>query len=230
MPLATLITHSCCLAGTPSSSQTGRLPDQSWCTSTTKTKCVGRRRSALQPPYEPWCPIYSQIKVLDTHKIVAAAGPQADCVAFVEYIQKNIALYEFRTGLKLSTAAAASYVRMQLAEALRKNPYQVNLLIAGWDEAAGPSLHFMDHLASSDKLNFAAHGYAGYFLLSTMDRYWRAGMSEEAGIALAKKCIAELGIRFLLNQPRFTIKIVTADGVKLVDLDAPVASGPPAAV
>lgn len=151
---------------------------------------------------------------------------QADCVSFVEYIQKNIALYSFRTGLKLSTSAAASYVRMQLAEALRKNPYQVNLLIAGWDDASGPSLHFMDYLASSDKLNFAAHGYAGYFLLSTMDRYWKPGMSEAEGLALVQKCIAELGTRFLLNQPRFTVKIVTKDGIRLVEVPA---GGAPAA-
>ena len=155
--------------------------------------------------------------------MIAAAGPQADCVSFVEYIQKNIALYEFRTGLKLSTAASASYIRTQLAEALRKNPYQVNLLIAGWDEGSGSSLHFMDYLASSDKLNFAAHGYAGYFLLSTMDRYWKAGMSEEEGIALVKKCISELGTRFMLNQPNFTVKIVSKGGIKLVDV-APLAS------
>lgn len=203
---------------TPSLSPTVRPPDQSWCTSTTRTRCAILSHGLSPHPRER--SRAPQIKALDAHKIVAAAGPQADCVAFVEYIQKNIALYGFRTGLELSTAAAASYTRTQLAEALRKNPYQVNLLIAGWDEGAGPSIHFMDYLASSDKLNFAAHGYAGYFLLSTMDRYWKPGMSEQAGLDLVRKCIAELRTRFLLNQPHFTVKVVTKDGIKLVDLGA----------
>ncbi len=39
-----------------------------------------------------------QIKDLDSHKMIAAAGPQADTVRFVEYIQRNIALHSFRTG------------------------------------------------------------------------------------------------------------------------------------
>jgi hypothetical protein len=78
---------------------------------------------------------------------VAAAGPQSDTVRFVEYIQRNIALNEFRTGLKMSVAAAAAYVRTELAAALRKAPYQANLLIGGCD-ASGPSLVFMDYLAS----------------------------------------------------------------------------------
>jgi hypothetical protein len=51
----------------------------------------------------------------------------------------------------------------------------------------------MDYLASSDKLPFAAHGYAGYFLLATMDRHWKTGLSEAEGIKLAKLCVKELG-------------------------------------
>jgi hypothetical protein len=33
----------------------------------------------------------------------------------------------------MSTHAVTSYVRTQLHEALRKNPYQVNLLVGGFD-------------------------------------------------------------------------------------------------
>ena len=54
-------------------------------------------------------------------RIVAAAGPQADCVQFVEYVQRNVALNEFRTGLKASTKSAACYVRSELSTALRRS-------------------------------------------------------------------------------------------------------------
>lgn len=149
---------------------------------------------------------------------MAAAGPQADCATFVEYIQKNIALYEFRNNLRLSTRAAASYVRSELAYALRNNPYQVNLLLAGWDAADGASLYFMDYLGSSTPTNFSAHGYAGYFLLSTMDRYWRPGMDVEAAKELARKCIKELQTRFIMNQPSFKLKVADQDGVRELEL------------
>lgn len=159
-----------------------------------------------------------QIRKLDSHKVAAAAGPQADCVQFVEYIQRNMALNEFRTGLKASTAAATSYVRNQLAHALRSNPYQVNLLIGGWDKDVGASLYFMDYLAAASKVNFGAHGYAAYFVLSTMDRHWKAGMSVDEALELARKCVAELATRFIIHQPKFTVKIADKDGVREVAL------------
>jgi 20S proteasome subunit beta 4 len=180
---------------------------------------------ALEISANPSCPsvLYArpppaQIRPLDSHKMVAAAGPQADCVQFVEYIQKNVALYEFRSNLKLSTRAAVSYIRSELAYALRSSPYQVNMLIGGWDKAEGPSLHFMDYLASSTPASYSAQGYAGYFILSTMDRHWKAGMSLEEGKELARRCIKELQTRFLLSQPAFVVKVADANGVRLESL------------
>ena len=70
---------------------------------------------------------------LDSHKLMALSGPKGDCVYFGEYIQANMKLYELRNGSKLSTAAAANFTRNNLAEALRKGPYQVNILLAGYD-------------------------------------------------------------------------------------------------
>ena len=61
---------------------------------------------------------------LDSHKLMAMSGPKGDCVYFGEYIQANMKLYELRNGMKLSTHAASSYTRNQLAESLRKGPYR----------------------------------------------------------------------------------------------------------
>ncbi len=173
----------------------------------------------LLPPPTP-----AQIRAIDSHKLIAAAGPPADCVQFVEYIQRNVALNEFRTNLKSSTNAVASYTRSQLATALRKNPYQVNLLLAGYDgegadgTGAGPSLHYIDYLGSSQPMNFAAHGYASYFIFSTMDRHWRKGMNLEEALALVRMCIAELSTRFIMHQPVFKVKVADKDGVREVKL------------
>ncbi len=188
-----------------------------------------------------------KIRVLDSHKLVASAGPQADCVQFVEYVQRNVALNEFRSGLKMSTHAVTSYVRTQLHEALRKNPYQVNLLVGGFDgvpnadgivsssstvqvnpnssaasssasSALGsPSLYFIDYLGSSQKMNFAAHGYASYFIFSTMDCHWRPNMNLEQALVLVRKCIQELKTRFLVNQPNWKIKIADANGTRDIE-------------
>ena len=51
----------------------------------------------------------------------------------------------------------------------------VNMLIAGHDETDGPSLYFMDYLASLQEVPYAAHGYGAYFTLSVLDRYYKRG-------------------------------------------------------
>lgn len=48
--------------------------------------------------------------------------------------------------------------------------------MAGYDKEKGAELYFMDYLASSVKVPFAAHGYGGYLSLSIMDRYHKPGM------------------------------------------------------
>lgn len=40
-----------------------------------------------------------------------------------------------------------------------QSPYQCNLLVAGWDENVGPSLYWMDYLATLSKVNTGGTGY-----------------------------------------------------------------------
>eukprot|EP00695_Tsukubamonas_globosa_P003268 TRINITY_DN543_c0_g1_i3.p1 TRINITY_DN543_c0_g1~~TRINITY_DN543_c0_g1_i3.p1 ORF type:complete len:159 (+),score=47.43 TRINITY_DN543_c0_g1_i3:67-543(+) len=122
-----------------------------------------------------------KIMKLDSHKLLAAGGENGDRVQFCEYIQKNLSLYRYRTGRALGTNAAAHYLRGELARFLRESPYQVNLLMAGHDEEDGPSLYFIDYMASMHKMKMAAHGYGSYFSLSILDRQWRKGMPSTKG-------------------------------------------------
>uniref|UniRef100_A0A7S1CP82 Proteasome subunit beta n=1 Tax=Bicosoecida sp. CB-2014 TaxID=1486930 RepID=A0A7S1CP82_9STRA len=159
---------------------------------------------------------HDEDKIVHLSKSVmaAAAGEHGDRIQFTEYVQKNIALHELRTDMTLDTHSAAHYTRRELATALRKNPYNVNLLLAGWDADAGASLYFLDYMSSMQKMNFAAHGYAGYFCYSLLDRHWKAGMSLEEATALMGKCVTELRTRFMLHQPKFVLKVVDKDGIR----------------
>jgi 20S proteasome subunit beta 4 len=93
-------------------------------------------------------------------------------------------------------------------------------MVAGVEPATGvPHLYWIDHLSSMCKLDFAAHGYASYFCMSTMDRYWKEGMTFEEVKALMQKCLDELKVRFLANLPVFTFKLITKDGIKTITLE-----------
>ncbi|KAL3686943.1 hypothetical protein R1sor_013252 [Riccia sorocarpa] len=155
-----------------------------------------------------------KIMLLDSHKLLGTIGENGDRVQFSEYIQKNILLYQFRNGIPLSTAAAANFTCGELAHALRKNPYYVNMMIAGYDPEEGPSLYYLDYIATLHKVKSGALGYGAYFVLSLMDKYYSKNMSLDAALDLVDKCIAELKTRLMGAPPNFVIKIVDENGAR----------------
>ncbi|WJX55030.1 Proteasome subunit beta type-2-A [Trifolium repens] len=78
---------------------------------------------------------------------------------------------------------------------LGKNPYSVNILLAGYDKETGPSLYYIDYIATLHKLEKGAFGYGSYFSLSMMDRHYHSGMSVKQAIDLVDKCIMEIRSR-----------------------------------
>ena len=160
-----------------------------------------------------------KILSLNTNKVLAAAGEQTDRYQFCNYIQKNLELQAFRTGHELSVEASAQYMRTELAQALRRAPYQVNCLIGGFDHKDGHAkLFWMDYFGTLQQVTKGAHGYAGYFVNSVLDNNYHKDMTLEDGIAALKKCIVELKTRFIINQPNFIAKIVTKEGIKVISL------------
>lgn len=99
---------------------------------------------------------------------MAIGGEQSDVLTFGDYIQKNLAFMEYKNGYKLSIEDTANFVRNELAEAIRKGPYMVNCLLAGF-EGDEPRLYWLDYLGSVVEVRKAAHGYAEFLTSSVMD-------------------------------------------------------------
>ena len=173
---------------------------------------------------------HDKILQLDEMKMMGASGTMADNEKFGEFIQKNMKLYSLNNDLNLSTSAAANFMRNELAVALRKGPFQTNLLLGGMDKVDAtkedseyvPSLYWMDYLAAMTKVNFGSQGHCSNFLLAVFDREYPVNntesLSEEAGIALVKKCIDVLHTRFLPSQPNFIVKILDKNGMRTIQL------------
>lgn len=105
-----------------------------------------------------------------------------------------------------------------------QTPYHVNLLLAGYDDADGPGLFYMDYLSSLAKAPFAAHGYGAFLTLSILDRYYKPGphlcrssspstlslklffgvilflfcadLTREEAVDLLRKCVEEVSLSF----------------------------------
>ena len=132
-------------------------------------------------------------------------------------MSKNINLYELaNAGTKLSTHAQANFARGEMAAALRKGPFQVNVLLAGYDEKSGESLYCLDYMGTLHKVKHGAQGHAQYFCSSIYDKDWEENLTEEEALTIIEKCIKEVHTRFMIHQPNFIIKKVDKDGVKVI--------------
>ncbi|XP_072388842.1 proteasome subunit beta type-2-like [Diabrotica undecimpunctata] len=157
----------------------------------------------------------SKLHKLSNKLVMAVSGESGDTTQFAEYIAKNIQLYKMRNTYELSPQEAAAFTRRNLADALRsRSAYHVNLLLAGYDDKEGPQLYYMDYLASIASVDYAAHGYGGFFSLSIMDRNYRKNLSKEEGYELLKKCVKEVQKRLIINLPNFKVQCVDKNGIQ----------------
>jgi len=158
---------------------------------------------------------HDKMVTLSDSILMAVCGEAGDSIQFPEYIAKNVQLYKMRNGYELSPHAAANFTRRNMAEALRSSKSKmVNLLMAGYDKDDGPSLFFLDHLASMNKMPFAIHGYGSLFAMSIMDKYYRPDLDFEGTKDLLMKCINEVQKRFIVNLGTFRVRIVDKDGIQ----------------
>lgn len=149
-------------------------------------------------------------------------------VQFAEYVQANVQLYSMRNDDDLSPAATSSFVRTELAKALRsRKPYNVNLLLGGYDTKTDkPCLFWIDYLASCAPLPYAAHGYAQYYCLSILDKHHHPDITFDQGMKILRMCTDELKRRLPIDFKGMFVKVLTKDGIREEDYidDKPVAA------
>lgn len=173
----------------------------------------------------------NKVMVCNDHTALAFSGEPGDAVEFVDFIKANVQLYGFRNNTELNSNAIASYAREQLAQSLRtRKPYQVNILVGG-NVDGEPLLYWIDYLGSKVKLPYAAHGYASYYVLSTLDRWWKPTLTLEQGVELAERCVNELQHRMPIDFKGCDVHVVSKDGVRLYEKDEqPPATSQPQAI
>ncbi|KAF7251399.1 hypothetical protein EG68_08643 [Paragonimus skrjabini miyazakii] len=161
-----------------------------------------------------------------TRTIAAVCGESGDTMQFAEFIQQNMQLYEIKNGnhegsdrptalgYELTPSGAANFTRSTLANALRsRNPYSVNMAIAGFDSKNGPELYYLDYLATLAKVPFVVHGYGSYMSLSVLDRNYRSDLTVDQAVDLLRLCVEEIQKRFIVNLDRYCVRLVNKEGI-----------------
>ena len=122
-------------------------------------------------------------------------------------------------GHRLSLEAQAQFARTLMAEALRQGPYQVNCLIGGFcDQDNEAKLYWMDYLGALQRVQKGAQGYASYFVSSVLEEHFKSDMTLDEGKKCIDDCIKELRTRFIISHPNFLMKIITKNGIEVVNL------------
>lgn len=153
---------------------------------------------------------------IDSHKLFGISGEAGDRVNFSEFIIANAKLYSLRNNTQLSTKSIAHFTRGELAKALRSSPYHTNLLLAGYDEKTGPSLYWMDYMATLIKVNTGGTGYGSMFVLSLFDKLWHPNLTEAEALDMMEQGIAEVRTRLVVAPTNFIVKVIDANGIRTV--------------
>jgi len=80
-----------------------------------------------------------------------------------------------------------------------------------------PKLYWLDYLASVVEVPYAAHGYAQYYCLSILDKHHHPDIDLETGLKLLRMCSEELRRRLPIDFKGLTVKVVTPEGVKIIE-------------
>ncbi|CAA90462.1 putative proteasome subunit beta type-4 [Schizosaccharomyces pombe] len=159
-------------------------------------------------------------QILNSHNLMLYCGEAGDTTNFAEYIAANISLYTLRHNLNLSPEATASFTRKQLATSLRsRKPYQVNILLAGYETNLGkPELFWLDYLATCVRVPYACQGYSSFYCLSIFDRYYKPDLTIDEAVRIMKLCFDELKKRMPIDFKGFICKVVDKDGIREINI------------
>ncbi|XP_017047337.1 probable proteasome subunit beta type-2 [Drosophila ficusphila] len=160
----------------------------------------------------------SKIHRLSDFNMMATVGDGGDTIQFTDYISKNLHLYKITNGYHLSAKAAAHFTRKNLADYLRTNTrYQVAMLVAGFDAAEGPDLHYIDSYGAAQPINHAGHGWGSMFCGSILQRFWHPRLTQPEAYSLMGKCVLEIQRRLIINQRNFEVYVVDAKGMRKME-------------
>jgi len=141
------------------------------------------------------------------------AGGAADCSFWERNLALQCRLYELREGKRISVAAASKL--------LANNVYQykgmglsMGTMVAGWDEATGPALFYVDNDGTRLKGDKFAVGSGATYAYGVLDNEYRKDLTQDEAIALGKRAIWHATHRDAYSGGTINVFVITADGWK----------------
>ena len=141
------------------------------------------------------------------------AGGAADCSFWERNLAKECRIHELREGRRISVAAASKLLANNMFQ-YRGMGLSMGTMIAGWDEAKGPELYYVDDDGTRLKGNRFSVGSGSTYAYGVLDQGYQFDMSVEQAVELGKRAIYHATHRDAMSGGTINVFAITVDGVK----------------
>jgi len=139
------------------------------------------------------------------------AGGAADC----SYWERNLAfqtrVHELKEEKRISVAAASKLLANTLY-GYRGQGLSMGTMIAGWDEALGPNLYYIDNDGTRLKGDKFSVGSGATYAYGVLDNEYRKDLTIEEAVQLGKRAIYHATHRDAYSGGVINVYCITADG------------------
>lgn len=159
-------------------------------------------------------------KLFDLSKNIVStvSGGAADAQLFMRIIQGELKLLELKNERPARVKEAAMILNSMQYSALRSQGSIVGLIVGGYDEKDGSSLH---HLPFDGTLlpheGYVTTGSGSIFVQGILDSEYKKDLSEKEALALIEKGFKSAFKNDNASGGGFIARIVTKDGIKEVE-------------
>jgi proteasome beta subunit len=146
------------------------------------------------------------------------AGLVGDAQALARTLASEVSLYEMKhDGRKMSIKAAATSMS-GLLNSRKFAPYEVALLVGGWDEQ-GPHVYSLDEAGGCMPDKWTTTGSGSPFVFGVLEDHYRDGLSASDAIDLAIRSLNASTHRDSASGNGFLIALINAKGYQPVPRD-----------
>jgi len=139
------------------------------------------------------------------------AGGAADCSFWERNLALQCRLHELKEGKRISVAAASKLLG-NTVYGYRGMGLSMGTMIAGWDEAKGPQLYYIDSDGTRLKGQRFSVGSGATYAYGVLDNGYRWDLSIDEAVELGKRSIYHATHRDAYSGGTINVYCITADG------------------
>jgi len=144
------------------------------------------------------------------------AGGAADCSFWERNLAMQCRIHELREGRRISVAAASKLLANNMFQ-YKGMGLSMGTMIAGWDEAKGPELYYVDDDGTrlkGDRFSVGSGSTYAYGVLDLGIKELGFGMSVDQAVELGKRAIYHATHRDAMSGGTINVFCITETGVK----------------